>query len=41
MIEGCVPFQEKEESEVPKTYIEDERPPFIAPAKSYPFGLRE
>ncbi|XP_010427787.1 PREDICTED: serine/threonine-protein kinase HT1-like [Camelina sativa] len=41
MIEGCVPFHEIEESEVPKAYIEDERPPFNAPAKSYPFGLRE
>jgi serine/threonine protein kinase len=41
MIEGCVPFHLKEESEVPKAYIEDERPPFNAPIKSYPFGLRE
>ncbi|CAN7135077.1 unnamed protein product, partial [Brassica rapa subsp. narinosa] len=41
MIEGFVPFHMKEETEVPKAYIEDERPPFNAPAKSYPFGLRE
>ncbi|KAJ4905387.1 Integrin-linked protein kinase family [Raphanus sativus] len=41
MIEGFVPFHLKEETEVPKAYIEDERPPFNAPAKSYPFGLRE
>ncbi|KFK35100.1 hypothetical protein AALP_AA5G235500 [Arabis alpina] len=41
MIEGCVPFHLKEESEIPKAYNEDERPPFNAPIKSYPFGLRE
>ncbi|WZZ17888.1 hypothetical protein YC2023_110977 [Brassica napus] len=36
-----VPFHLKEETEVPKAYVEGERPPFNAPAKSYPFGLRE
>ncbi|CAN6978355.1 unnamed protein product [Brassica rapa subsp. trilocularis] len=41
MIEGYVPFHLKEETEVPKAYVEGERPPFNAPAKSYPFGLRE
>ncbi|KAH0865329.1 hypothetical protein HID58_082540 [Brassica napus] len=41
MIEGYVPFHLKEETEVPKAYVEGERPPFNALAKSYPFGLRE
>ncbi|AEE79827.1 Ankyrin repeat-containing domain superfamily [Arabidopsis suecica] len=41
MIEGCEPFHEIEDREVPKAYIEDERPPFNAPTKSYPFGLQE
>ncbi|KAL1189786.1 Integrin-linked protein kinase 1 [Cardamine amara subsp. amara] len=41
MIEGNVPFHLTEESEVPKAYTKDERPPFNATTKSYPFRLRE
>ncbi|KAF7803240.1 integrin-linked protein kinase 1-like [Senna tora] len=41
MIEGCPPFQAKQENEVPKVYAAKERPPFRAPAKRYAHGLRE
>ncbi|OVA14292.1 Protein kinase domain [Macleaya cordata] len=41
MIEGCPPFSTKQEDEVPKAYVEKERPPFRAPAKLYSHGLRE
>ncbi|XP_010525318.1 PREDICTED: serine/threonine-protein kinase HT1 [Tarenaya hassleriana] len=41
MIEGCVPFPMKQESEVPKAYVADERPPFNAPAKCYPLELKK
>ncbi|KAH9770866.1 Integrin-linked protein kinase family [Citrus sinensis] len=41
MIEGCPPFPTKQEKEVPKAYIANERPPFRAPTKHYAYGLRE
>ncbi|XP_057949728.1 integrin-linked protein kinase 1 isoform X3 [Malania oleifera] len=41
MIEGCPPFQAKQENDVPKIYAAKERPPFQAPAKRYAYGLRE
>ncbi|CAI9089089.1 OLC1v1023595C4 [Oldenlandia corymbosa var. corymbosa] len=41
MIEGSLPFSEKQENEVPKLYVQNERPPFRAPAKLYAHGLRE
>ncbi|KAF5176081.1 Integrin-linked protein kinase [Thalictrum thalictroides] len=41
MIEGCPPFSNKPELEVPKAYVEKERPPFRAPTKHYSHGLRE
>ncbi|XP_010524089.1 PREDICTED: serine/threonine-protein kinase STY17-like isoform X2 [Tarenaya hassleriana] len=41
MIEGCVPFPMSQESEVPKAYVANERPPFNAPAKRYPLVLKE
>ncbi|KAA8526224.1 hypothetical protein F0562_008037 [Nyssa sinensis] len=41
MIEGCAPFSTKQENEVPKAYIANERPPFRASAKVYAHGIRE
>ncbi|KAA3464437.1 serine/threonine-protein kinase HT1-like isoform X1 [Gossypium australe] len=41
MIEGFPPFHAKQEYEVPKAYVANERPPFRAPAKCYAYGLRE
>ncbi|KAL6953120.1 hypothetical protein U1Q18_048489 [Sarracenia purpurea var. burkii] len=41
IIEGCPPFSTKQEIEVPKAYVANERPPFRAPAKLYAHGLRE
>lgn len=41
MIEGCVPFSTKPETEVPKAYVANERPPFRAPPKHYAHGLKE
>ncbi|KAK8938582.1 Serine/threonine-protein kinase CTR1 [Platanthera zijinensis] len=41
MIEGCMPFNTKEDDEVPKSYAAKERPPFRAPLKRYPYGLKE
>ncbi|KAI5331854.1 hypothetical protein L3X38_021980 [Prunus dulcis] len=41
MIEGCPPFSAKKDKEVPKAYVEKERPPFRAPPKLYGHGLRE
>lgn len=41
MIEGCPPFASMPEEEVPKAYCSNERPPFRAPAKRYPSGIRE
>ncbi|XP_042520186.1 integrin-linked protein kinase 1-like isoform X2 [Macadamia integrifolia] len=41
MIEGCPPFSSKSETEIPKAYAANERPPFRAPAKYYAHGLRE
>lgn len=41
MIEGCPPFQGKQESEVRKAYASKERPPFRAPIKHYSNGLKE
>uniref|UniRef100_A0A7N0RGN2 non-specific serine/threonine protein kinase n=1 Tax=Kalanchoe fedtschenkoi TaxID=63787 RepID=A0A7N0RGN2_KALFE len=41
MIEGCPPFPEKQEIDVPKAYVANERPPFRAAPKLYAHGLRE
>ena len=41
MIEGRPPFYEKQENEVAKAYAVKVRPPFRAPRKSYPHGLKE
>ncbi|KAJ3671007.1 hypothetical protein LUZ60_008433 [Juncus effusus] len=41
MIEGCPPFANKSENEVPKLYASKERPPFKAPLKLYSHGLKE
>lgn len=41
MIEGSPPFSTKQEIEVPKAYVQNERPPFRASAKLYAHGLRE
>ncbi|XP_045787018.1 integrin-linked protein kinase 1 [Trifolium pratense] len=40
MIEGCPPFYRKPEKEVPKAYVENERPPFRAAPKLYAYGLK-
>nr|XP_043624011.1 integrin-linked protein kinase 1-like isoform X2 [Erigeron canadensis] len=40
MIEGCQPFVKANGGDVPKMYATKERPPFNAPSKSYPHGLR-
>ncbi|THU59490.1 hypothetical protein C4D60_Mb07t02670 [Musa balbisiana] len=41
MIEGCLPFNKKQDDEVPKAYASKERPPFTAHRKKYPHGLKE
>ncbi|EEF40144.1 integrin-linked protein kinase 1 [Ricinus communis] len=41
MIEGCPPFSAKQDLEVPKSYAAKERPPFRAPTKHYPHGLKD
>ncbi|KAL2483472.1 Integrin-linked protein kinase family [Forsythia ovata] len=41
MIEGCQPFPKRQEIEVAKGYVANERPPFRAPVKLYAHGLRE
>lgn len=41
MIEGCPPFSTKQEIEVAKAYVANERPPFRASQKLYAHGLRE
>lgn len=41
MIEGSPPFSTKQEIEVPKAYVQNERPPFRVSAKLYAHGLRE
>lgn len=41
MIEGCMPFSSIEDNEVPKSYAAKERPPFRAPLKRYPYGLKD
>ncbi|KAL0905544.1 hypothetical protein M5K25_023972 [Dendrobium thyrsiflorum] len=41
MIEGCMPFNTKPDSGVPKLYAAKERPPFRAPLRHYPYGLKE
>ncbi|XP_028062184.1 integrin-linked protein kinase 1-like isoform X2 [Camellia sinensis] len=41
MIEGCAPFSMKQEIEVPKAYVANQRPPFRASPKLYAHGLRE
>ncbi|XP_022860362.1 integrin-linked protein kinase 1-like isoform X5 [Olea europaea var. sylvestris] len=40
MIEGCQPFPRRQEIEVAKAYVANERPPFRAPVKFYAHGLR-
>ncbi|KAE9606335.1 hypothetical protein Lal_00013593 [Lupinus albus] len=41
MIEGFPPFYTNPENEVPKAYVENERPPFKAPPKLYAYGLKQ
>ncbi|XP_057726007.1 integrin-linked protein kinase 1 [Arachis stenosperma] len=41
MIEGYPPFYAKSENEVPKAYVENERPPFKASPQLYAYGLRQ
>ncbi|KAJ6824327.1 serine/threonine-protein kinase STY8-like isoform X1 [Iris pallida] len=41
MIEGRPPFSTKSDNDVPKAYASKERPPFRAPLKCYPHGLKE
>lgn len=41
MLEGCSPFPDKADSEVPKLYAAGERPPFGALIKRYANGLKE
>lgn len=41
MIEGCPPFFTKSENDIAKLYAANERPPFRAPQKHYPHGLKE
>ncbi|KAL8144258.1 hypothetical protein V2J09_017290 [Rumex salicifolius] len=41
MIEGCPPFPEKDEVEVPKLYAEKRRPPFRVSTKLYSHGIKE
>ncbi|XP_038901496.1 integrin-linked protein kinase 1 [Benincasa hispida] len=41
MIEGNPPFPTMPENEVPKAYIANERPPFMAPPKRYALGIQE
>ncbi|KAJ4881015.1 Integrin-linked protein kinase family [Raphanus sativus] len=40
MIEGRIPFAEKEDSEASEAYACKERPSFKAPSKHYPHGLK-
>ncbi|KAK4749824.1 hypothetical protein SAY87_027273 [Trapa incisa] len=41
MIEGSPPFSSTPEYEVPKAYVANQRPPFRASEKHYPYGLKE
>ncbi|KAL3638279.1 hypothetical protein CASFOL_017650 [Castilleja foliolosa] len=41
MIEGCPPFPNRNEIEVAKAYVDNERPPFQAPVKHYAYDLQE
>lgn len=41
MIEGCPPFSAKNETEALEAYASKDRPPFAAPTKHYPHGLKE
>ncbi|PKA65344.1 Serine/threonine-protein kinase HT1 [Apostasia shenzhenica] len=41
MIEGCMPFNTKQDREVLRSYTAKERPPFRASLKCYPYGLKE
>ncbi|KAG0485783.1 hypothetical protein HPP92_009633 [Vanilla planifolia] len=41
MIEGYLPMNAKQNDEVPKLYAAKQRPPFRAPLKQYPHGLKE
>lgn len=40
MIEGRMPFTDKQDSEASEAYACKERPPFTAPSKHYPHGLK-
>jgi hypothetical protein len=40
MIEGRMPFAEKEDSEASEAYAGKHRPLFKAPSKNYPHGLK-
>lgn len=40
MIEGRMPFAEKEDSEASDAYAHKQRPLFKAPSKNYPHGLK-
>ncbi|XP_010529228.1 PREDICTED: serine/threonine-protein kinase STY8 [Tarenaya hassleriana] len=40
MIEGHMPFSDKKDSEASEAYASRERPPFRAPSKQYPHGLK-
>lgn len=41
MIEGCPPFPSMDESDVPRAYSENRRPPFKSSSKLYGHGLKE
>ncbi|KAL8128654.1 LOW QUALITY PROTEIN: hypothetical protein V2J09_017809 [Rumex salicifolius] len=41
MIEGCPPFSDKDETEVPQLYAKKHRPPFRALGELYDHGLKE
>ncbi|KAL8128660.1 hypothetical protein V2J09_017815 [Rumex salicifolius] len=41
MIEGCPPFSDKDETEVPQLYAKKHRPPFRASGELYDHGLKE
>lgn len=41
MIEGHPPFPKRQETEVAKAYVANERPSFDAPVKLYAHGMQE
>ncbi|XP_073006619.1 serine/threonine-protein kinase 12-like isoform X1 [Typha latifolia] len=40
MIEGCLPYSQMPDAEVPQIYASNERPPFRASQKLYSYGLK-